>query len=254
MNRSLIGWIVAAVLAIGGAAFVYVFWFAGGSGEPTTELTTPELAATTTTADGNEGTDTTAAENATTTSSAAGGGAVAFVIDPAQSTARFEIDEVLRGEPTHVIGSTDQVAGQVRVDPADLSTIEFSEMLVNARTFETGSSQRDRAIRGPVILDSGSDEHELITFIVSSVDGLDGELAVGDSAEFTVSGDLTVKGTTQPVTFDVSVTRSDDSTLSGTAEAEITRDMFEIGIPSVPSVADVTNEVLIGLDFVAVAG
>ena len=45
----------------------------------------------------------------------------------------------------------------------------------------------------------------------------------------------------------------DDTTVHGTAVAEITRDMFEIGIPNVPSVADVTNEVLVALDFVAVA-
>jgi polyisoprenoid-binding protein YceI len=252
MNRSLIGWIAAAVLAVGGAGFAYLFWFAGGSGEPSTELTTPELADTTTTTSDDSEVSTTLDE--TDTSTTAGGGAVAFVIDPDQSTARFEIDEVLRGEPTHVVGTTNQVAGQVSVDPKDLSTAEFSEMVVNARTFETGSGQRDRAIRGPVILDSASDEHELITFTVTSVDGLDGSLAAGETVEFTISGDLTVKGTTQPVTFDASVSMIDEMTIGGTAEAQITRDMFEIGIPSVPGVADVTNEVLIGLDFVAVAG
>jgi polyisoprenoid-binding protein YceI len=72
--------------------------------------------------------------------------------------------------------------------------------------------------------------------------------------DFTITGDLTVKGTTQEVTFDASVTFVDRGTIEGTATAEITRDMFGIGIPSVPSVADVTNEVLIGIEFVALAG
>lgn len=256
MKRSVIGWSVAAVLAVGGAAFAYLFWFAGGSGEPSTQLTTPELAGTTTTASSGESSSTSADGGTPTTTAPGEGetGALAFVIDPSQSTARFEIDEVLRGEPTHVTGTTDQVAGQVRVDPGDLSTAEFSEMIVNARTFSTGASQRDRAIRGPVILNSASDEHELITFTPTVVDGLEGSMGVGETVEFTISGDLTVKGTTQPVTFDASVTMVDEATLEGTAEAEITRDMFEIGIPSVPSVADVTNEVLIGLEFVATAG
>lgn len=253
MKRSVIGWVVAGVLAVGGAAFVYLFWFAGGSGEPSTELTTPELADTTTTSVESQGSDTTGGESEPDTTGA-GGGAMAFVIDPTQSTARFELDEVLRGEPTHVIGTTDQVAGQVRVDPSDMATIEFSDMVVNARTFETGANQRDRAIRGPIILNSASDEHELITFSVTSVEGIEGALEVGSATDFTISGELTVKGITQPVTFDANVTLVDESTIEGTAEAEITRDMFEIGIPSVPSVADVTNEVLIALDFVAVAG
>lgn len=251
MNRSVVGWAIAAVLAVGGAAFAYVFWFAGGSGEPSTELTTPELAATTTTtSDQSEDsqTPTTVADTSAETS------AVSFVIAQDQSTARFEIDEVLNGSPKHVVGETDQVVGQVRVDPADLSSAEFSDIVINARTLTTDSERRDRAMRGPVILDSGSDANELITFTVTSVDGMSGSAAPGDTIDFSITGDLTVKGTTQPVTFDASVTFVDGATIEGTAVAEITREMFEIGIPSVPSVADVTDEVLIGLEFVAIAG
>lgn len=249
MKKSTVGWIVGAILAIGGAAFAYLFWFAGGSGEPTTDLTTPPVAEDTTTTD--KASDTTAAGSDTTIG---GAEVVAFVIDPGQSVARFELDEVLRGQDTHVVGTTDQVAGQVQVDPSDLATAEFSDIIVNARTLTTGTEQRDRAIRGPVILDSASDANELITFSVTSVDGLSGPVSTGETVDFTITGDLTVKGTTQPVTFDATVTMVDESTLEGTAIAAITRDMFEIGIPSVPSVADVTNEVLIALDFVAVAG
>lgn len=249
MNRSLIAWIAAGVIAVAGASFAYVFWFAGGSGEPTTQLTTPELSTTTTTNDALTSTSgptgTTEAVDVAT--------AATFVIDQSQSEARFEIDEVLRGNPTHVVGTTDQVVGQVRVDMDDLSTAEFSEIIINARTLETDSDRRNRAIRGPVILDSGSDENELITLQVTSVDGLTGSVELGQSTEFTITGELTIKGNTRPVTFEVTVTQVDETTLEGSATAEVTRDMFEIGIPSVPGVADVTNEVLIGLDFVAVA-
>ena len=249
MKRSTVGWVVAAVLAVGGATFAYLFWFAGGSGEPSTDLTTPELAATTTTTV-NPGTETTEAAPETTGANSA---AQSFVIDQSQSIATFELDELLSGTPTHVIGTTEQVVGQVRVDPADLSTAEFSDVIINARTFTTGREQRDRAIRGPIILDSGSDANELITFAPTSVDGLSGAIEVGDTLDFTVTGDLTIKGTTQSVPFDVSVTYIDTGTIEGTATTEVTRDMFEIGIPSVPSVADVTNEVLLTLNFVALA-
>ncbi len=249
MNRSVIAWLVAGVLVIGGGAFAYLFWFAGGSGEPSTELTTPELSgSTTTTSSGGDGVSTTTPGGDST------GSATTFVIDSTQSSARFEIDEVLNGSPKHVVGVTDQVVGQVRVDPNDLSAAEFSDFVVNARTLTTDSERRDRAIRGPVILDSGSDNNELITFTVTSAEGLEGAIGTGESVEFTLTGDLTVKGSTQEVTFEANVTFVDQSTLEGSATAEITRDMFDIGIPSVPSVADVTNEVVIGIDFVAVAG
>jgi polyisoprenoid-binding protein YceI len=253
LNRSLVLWIAAAVLAVAGAAFAYLFWFAGGSGEPSTELTTPELAATTTTSL-TSSTTSDGSPSTTTGSTEDESASLTFIIDPDQSTARFELDEVLNGNPKHVVGTTDQVAGQVRVDEADLSSAEFSDIVVNARTFTTDSERRDRAIRGPVILDSASDAFELITFSVTSVDGLEGSVQTGETVDFTITGDLTVKGTTQEVTFDASVTFVDRGTIEGTATAEITRDMFGIGIPSVPSVADVTNEVLIGIEFVALAG
>lgn len=248
MKRSTLGWLAAAVIVVAGGLFAYLFWFAGGSGEPSTELTTPELAATTTTRNAQS------SEPGTSEPSGPSESERTFVIDPSRTTARFELDEVLNGNPTHVVGTTDQVAGQVRLDLADLASATFSDVVINARTLTTGSERRDRAIRGPIILDSASDENELILFAVTSIDGLDGDAGIGESFDFTITGDLTIKGNTQPVTFSASVMQTDETTIEGMATAEITRDMFEIGIPNVPSVADVTNEVLIALEFVATAG
>lgn len=257
MNRSVLGWIAAVIIAVGGGAFAWL-WFAGGSGEPSTELTTPTIADSDTTVADSEpettGTDQSPETTSTETTEAQTTGDVAFVIDSSQSTASFEIDEELRGNPNRVVGTTDQVAGQVSVDPSDLSTIEFSQIIVNARTFETDSSQRDRAIRGPVILNSASDEFEFVTFDVTSVVGLEGQAEPGAGLDFTITGDLTVKGTTNPVTFDVSATFSDESTIEGSASATVLRSDFDIGIPSVPGVANVSDEVVLNLDFVALSG
>ncbi len=211
------------VLAVAAVAYLY---FAGGSGKPSTELTTPTLAAT-------------------------DDGMVAFVIDPTQSSAAFEIDEVLRGEPQRVIGTTSEVAGQFEMDPNDLSSVEFSQIVVNARTFDTGSRNRDRAIRGPVILDSARDEFEFITFNPSSVEGLQGSLAESEMLEFTVEGDLAIRDTINTVTFDVTATPTGESTIEGSAEATVLRSDYGIGIPNAPGVADVGDEVLIRLEFVA---
>lgn len=254
MNRRIIGWIVAAIVAVGGAALAYVFYFAGGSGEPSTELTTPEVIGTTTTA---ETMTTRTDENTTSTESSAttnanSTGASGFVIDPEQSAASFEIDEILRGEPKNVVGTTDQVAGQIVVEADDLGASQFSEIVINARTFTTDSERRNRAIRGPVILNSGSDEHELITFLPTSLGGLDGLAATtGETYEFTVTGDLTIRDATNPVTFDATVSMLDDTTIEGSASTQVLRSEFGIDIPSVAFVADVTDEVIVQLDFVA---
>jgi polyisoprenoid-binding protein YceI len=241
MRRSVIGWVIAAVLAVGGAALVYVFFFAGGSGEPSTDLTTPDVIA-----------------GSTTLGSSGGTAALVgtqFVMDPAQTAASFSIEEVLRGSPNTVVGTTSEVAGQVLVDPSDLGSSQFSPIVINARTLATDSDRRDRAIRSPVVLDSGSDENELITFTPTSLEGLDGAVAtVGETYDFQVTGDLLIKGTTKSATFDVSVELVDATTIRGTATTEVLRSDYGIGIPSVPFVADVPDEVGLTLEFVAASG
>ncbi len=215
---------VVLVVAAGGW-----LWVAGGSGEPSAPLPTPAP-------------------------TAVSPGSVVFVIDPARSLASFEVQEELRGAPNIVIGDTDQISGQVVFDPADLTTAVISEIVINARTFRTDSGRRDRAMRGPILLDSASDENEFITFAPTSVDGLEGAAVPGVVYEFTVTGDLTVKGTTRPVTFEVAAQLLDASTLEGSATARILRSDFGIGIPAAPGVAYVTDEVILYLDFVAVSG
>ncbi|MFV1962689.1 MAG: YceI family protein [Acidimicrobiia bacterium] len=233
MNRSIIGWIVAFVLAIAGSALAWV-WYAGGSGEPSTALTTPTIVAVPT------------AETVGTVKT--------YVIDSSQSFAGFEIDEILRGSPNRVFGETDQVAGQIQIDLADLSAIQFSQIVINARTFTTDSERRDRAIRGPIILNSASDEFEFITLDVDSAIGLSGSVETGDVLSFLLAGDLTIKGVANKVTFEVSATVTDDSTIEGSVTTTVLRSDFGIGIPTVPGVADVSDEVALDIRFVAVAG
>jgi polyisoprenoid-binding protein YceI len=226
---------------LGGSAYAW-FWFSGGSGEPSTELTTPTIASQTTTTGASGG------ETSTTQGESEG---IAFVIRSEESEATFTLDEVLRGEPQTVVGATSEVAGQFILDLDDLRQTQFSDIVVNARTFATGSSNRDRAIRGPVILNSASDEFEFITFVVREAVGLDGSAGVGDTLNFTLVGDLTIRDQTNEVEFDVAAALVDETTVEGTATAEVLRSDFGIGIPNVPSVADVTDEVTLQLEFLA---
>lgn len=86
---------------------------------------------------------------------------------------------------------------------------------------------------------------------MKSIEELDGEASVGDELTFDLVGDLTIKGTTSETTFVVKATMGDDNTVTGTATAEVLRSDFGINIPSVSSVADVTDLVSLQLEFVA---
>ncbi|MAT97307.1 MAG: hypothetical protein CL608_09210 [Anaerolineaceae bacterium] len=191
-----------------------------------------------------EPTDETAAES----SEASAAGVIVYEISQAESTVQFELDEDLRGVRTTVVGTTDQVAGQLALDLSDLSSAQIGEIQINARTLATDNNFRNRAIQNE-ILDTG--EYEFISFVPTAVNGLPASAAVGEEISFTIDGDLTIRDITEPVTFTVVATAVSDTQISGTATATVLRDTYGLTIPEVPNVANVENEVDLIITFVA---
>lgn len=173
-----------------------------------------------------------------------------FQIDQDGTTAEFNIFEVLNGSDKTVVGTTTQVAGEIAINASDLSLSRVGELRINARTFATDSDRRDNAI-ARFILQSENDAYEFIVFAPTAISGLSGSATVGDTVTFQVTGDLTVAGVTQSVTFDVTATLEAENTLTGHAETIISREAFNISIPNVPSVTNVGDEVTLKLDFSA---
>lgn len=171
-----------------------------------------------------------------------------FEIDPAQSEARFLINEVLNGQPKTVIGVTDQVSGQIAVDPAAPANTTIGVIQVNARTLTTDSEFRNRAVKNRILL---TNEHEFITFTPTQITGMPESAQVGDTLTFQVTGDLTIIGVTRPVTFDVQVQAVSDTQISGTAQGTVLYKDFGIQIPQVQSVTGVEDQVRLEIDFVA---
>jgi len=247
MRKIILGGLVLVAVVIGGAG-AYI-WFSGGSGEPSTEVTAATLATTTTTQAPTEATEAPADTTETTVDA---GGQVIFAIDKTQSSVTFTLDEVLRGDPAVVVGTTNEIAGEVLIDFTDPAASQLGEIVVNVRTLETGNSFRNRAIRGP-ILNSADDAFEFATFAPTGLDGLPGSIAVGDTVAFSVTGDLEVAGESNPVTFDVSLTVVSGARVEGTGMATVTRADYGLTIPDAPGVANVSEEVGLGITFVALA-
>lgn len=177
-------------------------------------------------------------------------GATVFQIDPEESEARFVIDEVLRGSPKTVVGTTDQVAGQLAVDPTNPDTAQIGTIRINARTFATDSTQRDRAIQNQILQ---TDQHEYISFTPTELVRLSDSMRVGEALTVQIVGDLTIRGVTREATFDAIVTPQSASRLAGSAMTTIRHADWGISIPQVPAVAGVSDEVQLQLDFVATA-
>lgn len=173
-----------------------------------------------------------------------------FTIDQEQSQVRFELDEDLRGQRITVVGTTNQVAGELAIDLDDLAETQVGILQINARTLQTDSRNRNRAINN-FILDTAT--YEFITFEPTSINNLPDAAALGEEVAFEIVGNLTIRDITQEVVFNVTATPISETELSGTASTVVTLEQYGLSIPSVPSVANVEEEVELYIDFVALA-
>jgi polyisoprenoid-binding protein YceI len=181
---------------------------------------------------------------------AAASGALTFSIVPAESEARFIVDEVLNGEDNTVVGTTSAISGDFTADYADLSSVSFGTITIDASTLTTDSDRRNNAI-SEFIMQTG--QYPDITFTPTTVDGLPASAEIGTTYPIRITGDLTIKDTTQSVTFEGEVTPSSANRVDGSVRTTIQRDDYSLGIPNVPFVASVDQQMILEFDFVAAA-
>jgi len=172
-----------------------------------------------------------------------------FIIDPAQSEARFALDEDLRGTRVTVVGVTSALSGEIMIDPATPVNTQIGPITIDAATFVTDSDRRNGAIRRFVL---NTDSYPTITFVPTALNGLPDSIAVGDTISFEIQGDLTLTDQTRAETFNITVTVDSESQISGSATSEIAYADYGIFVPDVPFVANVEDELDLTLDFVAI--
>lgn len=175
-----------------------------------------------------------------------------FALSQASSTVSFTIDEILNNKPKTVVGTTTQVAGEISVSPENLSAMQIGQIRVNARTLKTDSNNRNGAL-ARFILKSEDAANEFIVFTPKTISGLPASASIGVPFSFQVTGDLLVTGVTKPVTFDAKGTFESADVFSGSAQTTVLYKDFGLTIPKVPAVASVEDEVILAIDFVAVA-
>ncbi len=178
----------------------------------------------------------------------AAGELVIYEISQDATEVRFELNTDLRGNRITVVGTTDQVAGQIAINLSDLSTAQIGVIQINARALSTDNDFRNRAIQNEILL---TGEYEFITFTPTAVNGLPDSAAVGEEISFSIEGELTIQDITESATFEVTATAVSETEISGTATATVLRDTYGLNIPEVPSVANVENEVDLIITFVA---
>ncbi len=116
-----------------------------------------------------------------------------YTIDPAHSRLGFVARHAM---VTKVRGSFNEFEGHVHVDGSDPSQSSV-KVVIQAASIDTRNEQRDGHLKNNDFL--GIEEHPDIVFESTSI-----RRAGEDS--FTVTGDLTIKGVSKPIEFDLEYT------------------------------------------------
>ncbi|KKU15791.1 MAG: YceI family protein [Candidatus Jorgensenbacteria bacterium GW2011_GWA2_45_9] len=178
-------------------------------------------------------------------------GALRFDVAPGgSSTAEFGLNEILRGAPKFVVGTTDQVSGYISIPDKDTPSKVAGEIKVNTRAFKTDDEQRNRAI-ARFVLKSEEPANEFIVFKPTEAVGLPKDIPLNQEFMFRIAGNITIIGVTKPVVFDVTATLSDNRMLTGIAETSLMYEDFGVSVPSLPFLANVEKQIKIKISFVA---
>lgn len=250
-NINILIGLIALVVLIGGAAAAYWF-FSAGTGEASQAINAPtlEVASQNATAE-LESIVTGGTEEADTAAGTAQ--SMLFEILASESEVNFQIDETLMGNPVTVVGTTNEVAGQIFVNFDNPQASQIGTIRINMRTLTTDNEFRNRALRNDILL-TNQDQYEFSDFVPTSIEGLPERVITGEAFTFQIIGSLTLRGNPQPITFDVTVMPVSGDRLEGTATAVVSYQEIGVDIPSVPpSVANISDDVTLNINFVATA-
>ena len=173
-------------------------------------------------------------------------GATAFVLGEG-TVARYKVEEELARRGYFVAtGETTEVEGRIVFDEDGGIVAEESSIVMQAGTLRTDSDRRDRYVRERTLLTA---QYPEIVFHPNSAEGLPSPLSeASGTVEFTISGDLTVRDQTRPVTWDV--TAEFDDIITGIAVIDITFEQFAMDKPSVAIVLSVEDTIRLEIAFV----
>lgn len=160
-------------------------------------------------------------------------------IDPAHTSVTFRVDHLGFSE---VQGAFRDFEADISFDPDDLAATDVA-FTIDAASIDTGWEARDEHLRSGDFLDVSN--HAEIVFVATGVT----ETGEGTAD---VTGDLTLKGVTQPVTFAAEVNQigpnpfNPEQQIAGfTLTAEIDRTAFgvDFGAPAIGAVLPITVNV-----------
>ncbi|MGQ9767304.1 MAG: YceI family protein [Anaerolineae bacterium] len=173
-----------------------------------------------------------------------------FSIVPDETTLTYTVTQVLLGEAGRqevVRGKTRQVSGQFTLNYDDPANSSFGMITANLNTLQSGDKERDAALRENWLEFA---RFPLAYFMITDVVEFPDDFRPAEPVNFQLLGDLTLKGVSRPAVWDTTAALYLDR-LKGTATTFLRLSDYDLPVPGVPGVIEVTDGITVTLEFVA---
>ncbi|WP_322801576.1 YceI family protein [Thermoflexus sp.] len=175
------------------------------------------------------------------------GDRLTYLVIPEESEARYRVREQLVGVdlPSDAVGVTRAITG-VLVLEGNRVVPQASRFQVDLRTLTSDQARRDNFIRRNTLQ---ADRYPYAVFVPREIQGLPSPLPTSGEHTFRLIGDLTIRETTRPVTWEVTA-RVEGDRIIARARTQFTFADFGLEPPRVPVVLSVDETIRLEVDVV----
>ncbi len=172
---------------------------------------------------------------------------VLYRIVPEGSEARYKVRErIARLDfPTDAVGVTHDITGEIAFGSGD-GVAASSRFEVDLRTLKSDRDRRDRYLQRNTL---EPDQHPIMTFVPTSVEGLPHPLPRSGKHTFRMVGQMTLHGVTREAVWDVELEFSEDGA-RGSATTNFTFGDYDLTIPRMAALLSVADDIRLELDLV----
>jgi polyisoprenoid-binding protein YceI len=134
-------------------------------------------------------------------------------VAPEQTQVSYSVNETLFGNPHTTVGTTSTVEGEFGLVGRDgKPAFQNAKLRVDLRTLTSDNRLRDETLRRTWL---ESNKYPYAEFVPKEIADYPSNPSEGQEVHFKVTGDMTIRNITHPVTFDVTA-KAEGDTLSGT--------------------------------------
>jgi len=176
-------------------------------------------------------------------------GLIHLALKPGESEARYIMSVKTLGQAAKPAAcATRSVTGEIVLGPDGSVMTDLSKIVVDQRTLKCQAPLRDNMAQS--LLQTA--QHPMAEFQVKGAPGLGVPLPTGDTT-FQLSGDQSVRGVSQPTTYDTTANLTPDA-LTGLAHTTLKMTSFGITPPSIGPLIQVSDDMVAEVDLKATVG